>query len=452
MDHANREQGERCLEMARAALQAGQVDKAERLAQKAMRLFPHDEARKFLAALERSKATAAGGSEQPSSSGPEPQANGPQANGSRAHGPGWQQQQQQHAPPQPGAGGRRPAGMGSGAAAGLHQRHARGAGAGRGHAAASAPDEDHKATPEQRELVARIRTKTCYYEVLGLERTASDDDIKKAYRKLALKLHPDKNKARGADEAFKAVSKAFSCLSDPAKRRSYDVHGHEEGPRARGGGGFGGSGGGWYEAEIDPEDLFNMFFGGNPFMGAHTRVYRAGGAHRRAGPGGGGPRGPGGGAAAAQPVPQFAQLLQFLPILLILLFTFLSGSSRPAYSLHQTRSHPHGFTTATYAVPFFVGDVQQFHARYPPGSKERVRLEQQVETDYRDWLQQQCYNEHMNKQRLYYYGQRERAMKMELRSCNELTTRFATPRPTAAQGAAAAATGGADSASAATAA
>lgn len=66
------------------------------------------------------------------------------------------------------------------------------------------------------------------------------------------------------------VSKAFSCLSDPDKRRSYDTYGAEEPPGlgmrgGGGGGGFGGRGGGMY-GDVDPEEIFNMFFGGNPFM------------------------------------------------------------------------------------------------------------------------------------------------------------------------------------------
>lgn len=92
-----------------------------------------------------------------------------------------------------------PGGMGSGPE--LRHRATRGA----------AADEDHKATPAQRELVARIRSTANYYEVLCIERGSSDDDIRKAYRKLALKLHPDKNRARGADEAFKCTAWFVCC-------------------------------------------------------------------------------------------------------------------------------------------------------------------------------------------------------------------------------------------------
>jgi|TARA_B110001450_G_scaffold157339_1_gene146627 DnaJ-class molecular chaperone len=64
--------------------------------------------------------------------------------------------------------------------------------------------------------------KSDYYAILGVPRNAGDEDFKKAYKKLAIKFHPDKNHAPGASEAFKKVAKAYSCLTDPAKRRIYD--------------------------------------------------------------------------------------------------------------------------------------------------------------------------------------------------------------------------------------
>lgn len=76
--------------------------------------------------------------------------------------------------------------------------------------------------------VQRIKQCKDYYEVLQVSKDASEEDLKRNYRKLALKLHPDKNKAPGAAEAFKAVGNAFAVLNDKEKRRQYDLYGPEE--------------------------------------------------------------------------------------------------------------------------------------------------------------------------------------------------------------------------------
>src|ERR671932_247361 len=74
--------------------------------------------------------------------------------------------------------------------------------------------------------MARSQTKRDYYEVLSVSRTASDDDIKKAYRRLALQYHPDRNSAPEATERFKEATEAYQVLSDAEKRGLYDRYGH----------------------------------------------------------------------------------------------------------------------------------------------------------------------------------------------------------------------------------
>lgn len=77
--------------------------------------------------------------------------------------------------------------------------------------------------------------------MLGVEKKATEADLKKAYKKKALKLHPDKNTAPQSDEAFKKINAAMACLSDPQKRRVYDQVGNEDAfVRAESGGGGGG--------------------------------------------------------------------------------------------------------------------------------------------------------------------------------------------------------------------
>ena len=76
-----------------------------------------------------------------------------------------------------------------------------------------------------------------YYEVLGVPRSSSDDDLKKAFRKLAFKYHPDRNKEAGAEDKFKEVNEAYQVLSDKEKRAQYDRFGHAGLGSASGGNG-----------------------------------------------------------------------------------------------------------------------------------------------------------------------------------------------------------------------
>ncbi len=103
-----------------------------------------------------------------------------------------------------------------------------------------------------------MSTKKDYYEVLGLSKGASDDDIKKAYKSLAKKYHPDVNKSHEAEEKFKELGEAYSVLSDPQKKAQYDQFGHRAFEQ---GGGFGG-GGGYGDFNSAFGDIFEQFCGG----------------------------------------------------------------------------------------------------------------------------------------------------------------------------------------------
>ncbi|CAI7873218.1 unnamed protein product [Closterium sp. NIES-54] len=117
-----------------------------------------------------------------------------------------------------------------------------------------------------------------YYDLLEVQKSASDDDLKKAYRKLAMKWHPDKNpdNKKAAEAKFKQISEAYEVLSDPEKRQIYDQYGEEglKGQAAPGGGSYSSHGGHSHgNFRFNPrsaEDIFAEVFGGHsPFGGAY---------------------------------------------------------------------------------------------------------------------------------------------------------------------------------------
>lgn len=126
-------------------------------------------------------------------------------------------------------------------------------------------------------------SKRDYYEVLGISKSASQEEIKKAYRKMAIKYHPDKNPGdKEAEEKFKEAAEAYEVLSDENKKARYDQYGHA------GMGGAGGFGGGGFGGGMNMEDIFSQFgdifgghFGGGGFGGGQSRTQQVRGSNLR---------------------------------------------------------------------------------------------------------------------------------------------------------------------------
>lgn len=150
---------------------------------------------------------------------------------------------------------------------------------------------ENEYSAEQIEAVRKVKNCKNYYEILGVTKSATDSEIKKAYKKLALLLHPDKNRAPGAAEAFKAVGNAAGILTDAEKRKQYDLYGINQplsngqptGASSTTGGGmrgnsfytseFGYANG--FQADVSAEELFNIFFGGGfPQQNMYMRSQR----------------------------------------------------------------------------------------------------------------------------------------------------------------------------------
>lgn len=265
-------------------------------------------------------------------------------------------------------------------------------------------------TEEQITIVSEIKRKNDYYEILGLEKSCTVDDIRKAYRKLSLKVHPDKNKAPGSEEAFKKVSKAFQCLSVDENRKQYDVLGsdepiYERRTQSAGGRRHGFTNGFYYDGDIDADEIFRNFFGGMNH-GATTQFT---GFSFGTGVGAGTPAGNGSGGIRT--------LIQLLPVVLLLLLNFLP-SNEPIYSLSREYGYNYRLTTPK-GVNYFVKS-SSFERDYPLESPERIEIEERIEYEYISILSHNC---RVEKQRIH-WGNRQR-----MPNCDALK-QFQAPLPT----------------------
>ncbi|KAM9226685.1 dnaJ homolog subfamily C member 18 isoform 2-T2 [Leptosomus discolor] len=249
-------------------------------------------------------------------------------------------------------------------------------------------------TAEQLDGVRRIKRCRNYYEILGVERDASEEDLKKAYRKLALKFHPDKNRAPGATEAFKAIGNAFAVLSNPEKRLRYDEFGsdqeHVSTGQARHYDYYT-----EFEADITPEEIFNVFFGGHfPTGNIHMFSNVARDAHYY-------PRRHRNERAWTQeqeeeenrPQNSYSAFIQLMPVFIIIIVSVITQlmATNPPYSLFYKSSIGHVVSreTENLQVPYYVD--KNFEKNYQ--GAELQELEKTVEKDYIDYIQTSCWKE-----------------------------------------------------------
>ncbi|XP_016336531.1 dnaJ homolog subfamily B member 14-like [Sinocyclocheilus anshuiensis] len=237
----DREESDRLIEKAKLCLRSGRKEKALQLLYEAQKIYPSTRARVLIDAIVKNGGTP------------------PEEEHTYTPPPGW--------------------GNSEGDGPAQHQRPST-------QERAERSSEDKKSyTEEQRQGVLRMKRCRDFYEILGVPKDASDDDLKKAYRKLALRFHPDKNCAPGATEAFKAIGNAYAVLSNPEKRQQYDQCG-DQGPVETSSHASAQPSHAYghhrtfsrdFEADISPEELFNIFFGGR-FPTGNIHIYTNRGA------------------------------------------------------------------------------------------------------------------------------------------------------------------------------
>ena len=226
-----------------------------------------------------------------------------------------------------------------------------------------------------------------YYEILGVTKTSNNDEIKKAYKKLAIKFHPDKNKSSKAEEAFKKIATAYQTLTDPKKREIFDKYGSEEEYREK-----------VYQErqqqyeEFDPYDIFDMFFSGiDPeIYRRQRRNYRRTNVQTNVNP----------------KVVKFLPYIQLIPFVIMILTYILPNlfQKKEIYVFDKNLEYPIERKTHNYKVKYYVGKT--FKEKYP-NNTEIKKVEKEIEKNYLGYLKNSCdektrYKSELQFKKIYY--------------------------------------------------
>jgi len=254
--------------------------------------------------------------------------------------------------------------------------------------------EERTYTVEQERIVRMVRTTRDYYKLLKVEKTATKEEVTKAFRKLAVRCHPDKNSHPGAEDAFKKLNTIKGILTDDQKRKTYDRFG-EEGVSM----GLGGGGGGMGRSQaFTEEDLFRMFFEGPRGRRTHRQHTRRRAQH-----------------AHPNMQSQYLQLLQFAPLLILFIFSLLSGpeARKSPYSLTQSQDYPISRKTIA-GTPYYVS--YKFDARYGRDARALYDVEARADEEHLQELHNACHRERKERKAAISRAQSEKGLSSEERA------------------------------------
>ena len=250
-------------------------------------------------------------------------------------------------------------------------------------------NEQNGPNPED-EACEKIIKNNNYYEILGITKETPNEDIKRAYKKLALKFHPDKNKSSKAEEAFKKIATAYQTLTDPKKRELFDKYGSEEEYREK-----------IYQErqqqfeyeDFDAYDIFDMFFGNiDPeILRRQRRRFRRAQTQQR--------------VQVNSKVLKFLPFLQLIPLLLTCisyLFPYFF-TSKDLYVFVKNKDYPYVKKTQRFKVEYYIGkDFQEKYKNIIDNNIEMRKIENEIENKYLTYLKIECQEKNQLKEEIQY--------------------------------------------------